>query len=266
MYKDLNVHQISNIRSGKDMGERKVEGEGGILITPQEEITRLLIESGIDVNVQNKPELSSALHIACRRGLKEITYALLKAGAKRDSIDCNGDTPLHLACTAHHSDIVTLLLDAGASVHIENSRGETPLHLCCYSNAMSGCGENFMGQLEKDRKNAYALLKKGADIDKRNYEGMAPMIGNLFVTKTDIVHMLLEYHNEHGDGTCQWTYMHIVTDIGCYELAYEWYRSDNKDLTDIFTKDKYGITSMHIACMKGHGHILDLFKQAINQY
>ena len=234
------------------------------MLSPQERIAALLIDSGIDVNLRRKPDNTSILHLASKKGLIKIVNMLLKAGASCNVQDRQGNTALHLACCEHFSEIIPLLMDAGADVNICNVKGDTPLHLCCNYSSISSTSFDLKGQLDRDRNNAYVLLRNGADIDKKNNDNLPPMIGNLFVTKIDIVHMLLDYHNSRDEHVHDdWSYMHIVADIGCYELALEWYNSDTKRLDDVFAKNKYGVTPFHIVCFKGHTNMLRLFEAAI---
>ena len=54
--------------------------------------------------------------------------ALLTAGANKDAPDKNGATPLHLAAKKGQKEIVEALLTVGADVNAKDNLNHTPLH------------------------------------------------------------------------------------------------------------------------------------------
>ena len=58
-----------------------------------------------------------------------MTAALLKAGAKTNAADENGETPLLLACGNGNLAIARMLLDAKADPNAARWSGDTPLLL-----------------------------------------------------------------------------------------------------------------------------------------
>jgi ankyrin repeat protein len=95
-------------------------------------IIRLVLEGGADPNHKNSFKVSP-LQMAVSRGTHvEILTTLLKAGAKINDADEDGNTPLHDAVVKRYEPskvlgIITTLLKAGADVHAKNSKGNTPL-------------------------------------------------------------------------------------------------------------------------------------------
>jgi ankyrin repeat protein len=95
-------------------------------------IIRLIVEAGADPNHKNSFKVTP-LQMAISRGSSvETLSTLLKAGAKINDADEDGNTPLHdavvkLGKQSKVLEVITTLLKAGADVHAKNSRGNTPL-------------------------------------------------------------------------------------------------------------------------------------------
>jgi ankyrin repeat protein len=67
------------------------------------------------------------LHMAVRRGNKDIAEALLDYGAGIEVRDSQGETPLRRAVNCNKTDIAALLLARGADMHLKGSKGLTPM-------------------------------------------------------------------------------------------------------------------------------------------
>lgn len=85
-----------------------------------EEIARLLLEAGADVDSRDRWG-RTPLHSA-KTG--KIARVLLKAGATVDAHDKWKYTPL---CTARNAEIMLILLEAGANPHVCDVLGSTPI-------------------------------------------------------------------------------------------------------------------------------------------
>ena len=98
-----------------------------------EDVVSILLAHGADVNKANHLG-STPLH-RCHR-LPKSCRELIKAGAKLDARDKDGDTPLHCAYRWHgdfsncppcsDSDKIAVLLASGARPDIKNNAGELP--------------------------------------------------------------------------------------------------------------------------------------------
>lgn len=88
------------------------------------EAFKALIETGVDINLQNKYGWT-LLHIAIRRDRREMVDYLLKNGADINKTDGVGWTPLMEAIMDDMTQLVKTLLDAGADTSIANQRGAT---------------------------------------------------------------------------------------------------------------------------------------------
>ncbi len=94
-------------------------------------IVLLLLELGVNINVQDEGQKWSALHFAARDNKKEVVSVLLKSGASVDLLDCFGNTALWRAVMSFNGDssIVNELLSYGANPTIKNESGISPLSL-----------------------------------------------------------------------------------------------------------------------------------------
>ncbi|KAM3602531.1 uncharacterized protein V6R79_005865 [Siganus canaliculatus] len=95
----------------------------------QDQILKLLVKKGADLNVQEGTSGKTALHLAVE--LHDITAVklLLSRGANVDAAMFNGCTPLHLAVGRQDTDIANLLCQAGADTMLRNMEDETALDL-----------------------------------------------------------------------------------------------------------------------------------------
>jgi|GEM_PF-320165 len=82
----------------------------------------------VDINTPEAGDVQqTALMTAAQIGWEPIVVDLLKAGAKTDLVDINGDTALHYSSQFNQPRIAKLLLDAGASTDIQDKWRQTPL-------------------------------------------------------------------------------------------------------------------------------------------
>ncbi|KAI4163967.1 MAG: hypothetical protein LQ342_002464 [Letrouitia transgressa] len=103
-----------------------------ILADADLEVIRMVLESGIDVNVANKYG-ETALLQACRAGNSNIVNTLLKVGADAKAIDSRGCSPLHYICTMTLPEkdflrLTRILVQGGADIH-KMSQEPICLHL-----------------------------------------------------------------------------------------------------------------------------------------
>ena len=84
---------------------------------------RLLLDSGIDVNVRSRDGQTALM---CERS-EEGVQILLDAGADVNAIDSTGLTALHFSVSARKAT-TEKLLKSGANVHAVNDDGKTALH------------------------------------------------------------------------------------------------------------------------------------------
>lgn len=78
-----------------------------------------------------KKSPSTPLHLAARRGQKDLVVLMLKWNAPVNIRDFRGRTSLHRAASYGHVDVVEQLLASSASVVAEDNKGRTALFLAC---------------------------------------------------------------------------------------------------------------------------------------
>ena len=83
----------------------------------------------VNVNAPLFPKRERLLHLAARKGFREMCVLLLEANAEIDAEEiADGKQPLHEACKHGHFDVCELLLDRKARLEEANFTGLRPLH------------------------------------------------------------------------------------------------------------------------------------------
>jgi ankyrin repeat protein len=130
-------------------------------------VLQFLIDQGADVNEEDSAKYT-ALHFAARAQRKEMVEALLKAGAKPDGADADGNTPL-IHCVMSglepNREIVQLLLRHGADPKKKNRERESALDVARFAE------DNELLSLLKSgvggAKSPSAVAKRTATASKR---------------------------------------------------------------------------------------------------
>jgi ankyrin repeat protein len=125
-----------------------------------EEIIRLLLNKGADVNIQDNSG-KTALMIAVKNKNMEIIKLLLKKHADIKAKDNKGRTVLIIASDKDNEEIVELLLDKGADVNIQDDSGRT---------ALMAAVESRNVDIVK------LLLKKGSDVNAVDRNGSSSLM------------------------------------------------------------------------------------------
>ncbi|KAJ7694444.1 ankyrin repeat-containing domain protein [Mycena rosella] len=157
----------------------------------REEVVRLLIEQGAEVNGEYN---ESALHLASNKGHEKVVRLFIEAGVDLDARCTWGNTALYKACSEGHSTVARLLLEKGAALNAQGTYHGTPLQ------AAAAKGHETTVRL---------LLNMGADINALNsyyitrglteedwHDSNGPYANALeaaiFEERTNIVKLLLE--------------------------------------------------------------------------
>ncbi|CAN0267626.1 unnamed protein product [Ectocarpus sp. 8 AP-2014] len=130
---------------------------------------RVLLAEGVNVNIGESRNSSTALHVAATNNRTFAITALIKAGADIGALD-SGLTPLHSAVFTGETGGVLTLLQLGADVHAKDSHGHTPLYIACASGMPDA---------------ADLLLRWGADETAVESEGRTPSSMNPAIIRQD---------------------------------------------------------------------------------
>ena len=141
----------------------------------QDECMKLFLEKGSDVNEQSLFGTTALMYIAKNGWSFEDIEYLIKAGARTDLQDYDGETALHMAVHHHNWTCAKALLAAGANPNARCSAGMSPLHQAAWN-----------GNMEM----TLLLLESGAN---------ATIMTDGFNTPMDFVQEELE--NENGENT-----------------------------------------------------------------
>jgi ankyrin repeat protein len=96
-------------------------------VTGGGDIVHALVRAGARVDERSDSKRCSALHMAARRGNKEVAEALLDCGADINARDIAGVTPLQRAKNCRKAAVAFLLLSRGADASLAPTytRGST---------------------------------------------------------------------------------------------------------------------------------------------
>ena len=154
----------------------------------REDITRLLIQKGADVNAIDKLGSTSLIEAAHRGGNYPIVKMLLDAGADVNQASNGGFTPLMAACGRGHSEVAKLLLANGANTEAHSTNNATALIdavtanletvtvlLDAHANVNVQCKDGTTALMIAINHNAYkiadALIRAGADLKLQDNKG-----------------------------------------------------------------------------------------------
>ncbi len=140
-------------------------------------IARMLIDAGIDVNLQDE-DGQTPLHMAVVRRNVKIVRMLIDAGADVNRQTKKGSTPLHRAAEFGKVEFAIMLIDAGADVNMQNRNGETPLHVAIIHH----------NQVEPSR----ILIDAGADVNVQDNWDWTPLHWAARNGRVEVAQMLID--------------------------------------------------------------------------
>lgn len=123
---NLNINNINSIEFDHSLLQEAI-------VSKNKDISELLINFGIDVNIRNDNG-STALHYCASRGyqLYNIAQLILDNGGDLSISDKHGNQPLWTACyesKGKYLDMVKLFMDYGAEPSHENRYGKSPIDI-----------------------------------------------------------------------------------------------------------------------------------------
>uniref|UniRef100_A0A8C7UJK6 Euchromatic histone-lysine N-methyltransferase 2 n=1 Tax=Oncorhynchus mykiss TaxID=8022 RepID=A0A8C7UJK6_ONCMY len=203
----------------------------------------LMLMEGIDPAYQaDSQNRRCALHVAAQRGLLEVCYMLVQAGAKLDIQDKSMRTPLLEAIVNNHVEVTRYLVQSGACVYHIEEDGYTGLHHAAK-----------LGSLDI----VTLLLETGqVDINAQDSGGWTPIIWAAEHKHIKVIRALL---NRGADVTLKDKEMnaclHWASFAGCVTIA-EMVLNAGCPLSSV---NMHGDTPLHIASREGFLDCVTLF-------
>ncbi|XP_019119876.1 histone-lysine N-methyltransferase EHMT2 isoform X7 [Larimichthys crocea] len=209
----------------------------------------LMLMEGIDPTYQpDSQNRRSALHAAAQRGLLEVCYMLIQAGAQVDAQDKDLRTPLLEAIINNHIEVARYLFQNGACVYHVEEDGYTGLHHAAK-----------LGNLEI----VNMLLETGqVDVNAQDSGGWTPIIWAAEHKHVEVIKSLL---NRGADVTIN-DKSHLSSqelNVCLHWAAY----AGNVDIAELVLNsgcslasvNMHGDTPLHIAAREGYLECVTLF-------
>ncbi|CAN9492995.1 unnamed protein product [Ophioblennius macclurei] len=203
----------------------------------------LMLMEGIDPTYQpDSQNRRSALHAAAQRGLLEVCYMLVQAGAQVDAQDKDMRTPLLEAIINNHMEVARYLIQSGACVYHTEEDGYTGLHHAAK-----------LGNLET----VNMLLETGqVDVNAQDSGGWTPIIWAAEHKHVDVIKSLL---NRGADVTINDKELNVCLHWAAY--------AGNVDIAELVLNsgcslasvNVHGDTPLHIAAREGYLDCVTLF-------
>ncbi|XP_069032947.1 histone-lysine N-methyltransferase EHMT2 isoform X1 [Embiotoca jacksoni] len=203
----------------------------------------LMLMEGIDPTYQpDSQNRRSALHAAAQRGLLEVCYMLVQAGAQVDAQDKDLRTPLVEAIINNHIEVARYLIQNGACVYHVEEDGYTGLHHAAK-----------LGNL----KIVTMLLETGqVDVNAQDSGGWTPIIWAAEHKHVAVIKALL---NRGADVTVNDKELNVCLHWAAY--------AGNVDIAELVLNagcslasvNVHGDTPLHIAAREGYLDCVTLF-------
>jgi ankyrin repeat protein len=221
------------------------------------EVVEALLEYNADVNCTVKNDMTP-LHIAAQKGHLHVVEVLLKFGGSIDSTDEYGRTALHIASRAGHEQIVVALLEYGSDINITSKDNRTPL-----DSAMAGIRSFYDEVNNIDSDDDYCCRGRGicvcesiAEILKRHMVKLKT--ANLYVSEKNLLFMSYHHWLDNPGWDLDWP---SVSDFQkkCEEeiarMKSEKVSNANVSFYDILTKD-----ISQLAMYAGNESVVQIFR------
>ncbi|KAG7225444.1 hypothetical protein INR49_027438 [Caranx melampygus] len=203
----------------------------------------LMLMEGIDPTYQpDSQNRRSALHAAAQRGLLEVCYMLVQAGAQVDAQDKDLRTPLLEAIINNHFEVARYLVQNGACVYHVEEDGYTGLHHAAK-----------LGNLEI----VSMLLETGqVDVNAQDSGGWTPIIWAAEHKHVDVIKSLL---NRGADVTINDKELNVCLHWAAYAGSVDIAELVLNAGCSLASVNMHGDTPLHIAAREGYLECVTLF-------
>ena len=213
-------------------------------------------------------DTGTPLHVAVRRGNKDIVLLLLSEGCPMSMTTNDGLTVLHIAAATGQVDMIEMLVGHGLDVNIQDDRGRTPLHVAACENQLEstrtliglggrrsmtvtgdGLGTPLHLAAEEGHKDMMSLLlKEGCPTNVTDGNGLSVAHFAAMFGEVDIIEMLvkhgLDVRLRDVDGS---TALHVAAQCGQVAIL-EMLVNHGLDVNVVNSK---GRTPLHLAAACG---------------
>ena len=204
----------------------------------QEEMVKIFLANGVNVNKLDCEEEDTALICAVRKENIDLVRLLLANGADVNVTNHWGDTALMWAIEVENVELVQLLLDNGADVNAREKNGVTALLLAAN---------------EEKTEMVKFLLANGADVNVADDNGMTALMWTVEAGNEEFVQFLLAngadvnaLHVDEKTGAGQ-TALMVAVDNGFTDMA----RLLLENGADVNAAVPNGVTALFGAAAKG---------------
>ncbi|XP_070996083.1 histone-lysine N-methyltransferase EHMT2-like isoform X1 [Oncorhynchus clarkii lewisi] len=223
----------------------------------------LMLMEGIDPAYQAESQnRRCALHVAAQRGLLEVCYMLVQAGAKLDVQDKSMRTPLLEAIINNHVEVTRYLVQSGACVYHTEEDGYTGLHHAAKLGSLDivtlllETGQvDINAQVGKSERGTLLGSRQGGN-NQQDSGGWTSIIWAAEHKHINVIRALL---NRGADVTLKDKEMnvclHWASFAGCVEIA-EMVLNAGCQLSSV---NMHGDTPLHIASREGFLECVTLF-------
>ena len=224
------------LKKGACVNHRDFKGYTALMYALNEDVVKMLLESGANVNQKAEGSKSSftcsymlgddandvtkyrndgKTALFCARN-EEVVHALVAAGANVNEKDRNDETALFRA-SWQNEKIVKALIEAGANMNVKDYLGTTPLFLAKNERivktlVIAGANVNekdnngktaLFSASSRKEKVVKALLEARADINVKDEKGETPLFGagNKAIVKSLVVAGANVNEKSHNKGT-----------------------------------------------------------------